>query len=70
MNLEPEIWPLSPAAAPLSIIKSKFNLNFIAGGLGIGGFAHAPNEFIQVSSILNSRIFNLNFLNNYSRLLK
>ncbi len=70
MNLEPEIWPLSPAAAPLSIIKTKLKKNFIVGGFGIGGFAHAPNEFIQVSSILNSRMFNLNFLNNYSRLLK
>ena len=70
MNLEPEIWPLSPAAAPLSIIKSKFNLNFIAGGLGIGGLAHAPNEFVQLDSLINAQIFNLNFLNNYSRLLK
>jgi len=69
MNLEPEIWPLSAAAAPLSILKTKFNLNFLSGGLGLGGYAHAPNEFIQVSSILDARIFNFYFLNNYSRFL-
>lgn len=69
MNLEPEIWPLSPAAAPLSMIKAKLNKNFIVGGLGIGGCAHSANEFIQVDSILDSQIFNLYFLNNYSQFL-
>jgi len=70
INLEPEIWPLSPAAAPLSIIKTNLNKNFIVGGLGIGGFAHAPNEFVQLDSLIDAQIFNLNFLNNYSRFLE
>jgi acetylornithine deacetylase/succinyl-diaminopimelate desuccinylase-like protein len=69
MNLKPEIWPLSAAAAPLSILKTKFDKDFIVGGLGIGGYAHAPNEFIQVSSILDAQLFNLYFLNNYCKFL-
>ena len=44
-------------------------LNFITGGLGIGGFAHSANEFIQYDSILNSRMSYYYFLKNYSELV-
>ena len=63
-----QIWPTSAAAAPLSQIQSQLGLNFIVGGLGIGGYAHAPNEFVQVNSIQNTRLSNYLFLKNYSDL--
>ena len=61
-----EIWPISAAAAPLSEINKILNLNFITGGLGIGGYAHSTNEFIQYDSIINMRLSNYNFLKIYS----
>jgi len=60
-----QIWPISAAAAPLSPIQSQLGLNFIVGGLGIGGYAHAPNEFVQINSIQNTRLSNYLFLKNY-----
>jgi len=63
-----QIWPISAAAAPLSQIQSQLELNFIVGGLGIGGYAHAPNEFVQVNSIQNTRLSNYLFLKNYVEL--
>ncbi len=63
-----QIWPISAAAAPLSQIQSQLGLNFIVGGLGIGGYAHAPNEFVQVNSIQNTRLSNYLFLKNYADL--
>ncbi len=63
-----QIWPISAAAAPLSQIQSQLGLNFIVGGLGIGGYAHAPNEFVQVNSIQNTRLSNFLFLKNYADL--
>ena len=63
-----QFWPISAAAAPLSQIQSFLGLNFIVGGLGIGGYAHAPNEFVQLNSIQNARLSNYLFLKNYSDL--
>ncbi|MHA1461299.1 MAG: peptidase dimerization domain-containing protein, partial [Promethearchaeota archaeon] len=63
-----QIWRISAAAAPLSQIQSQLGLNFVVGGLGIGGYAHAPNEFVQVNSIQNTRLSNYLFLKNYSDL--
>ncbi len=60
-----EIWPISPAAAPLSQIKKHLGIDFIVGGLGIGGYAHSPNEFIQLKSIIDSRLANFYFLNQF-----
>ena len=68
LGITTQIWPISPAAAPLSQIQSQLGLNFIVGGLGIGGYAHAPNEFVQVNSIQNTRLSNYFFLKNYSDL--
>jgi len=65
-----EIWPISAAAAPLSMINKELGLNFITGGLGIGGFAHSPNEFIQFDSIINTRLSNYRFLKIYSELYR
>ncbi len=68
LGFSTQIWPISAAAAPLSQIQSQLGLNFIVGGLGIGGYAHAPNEFVQVNSIQNTRLSNYLFLKNYSDL--
>jgi len=70
LDIPTELWPISAAAAPLSKIKKELGLNFITGGLGIGGFAHSPNEFIQLSSIINTRLANYYFLKMYSQLYK
>lgn len=69
-GLSTEIWPISAAAAPLSIIQKTFGLDFLTGGLGIGGYAHAPNEFVQLDSIQNTRLSNYLFLKNYSNLCR
>ncbi|MHA1350762.1 MAG: M20/M25/M40 family metallo-hydrolase [Promethearchaeota archaeon] len=68
LGFSSQIWPISAAAAPLSQIQSQLELNFIVGGLGIGGYAHAPNEFVQVNSIQNTRLSNYLFLKNYVEL--
>jgi len=69
LEVETEIWPLSAAAAPLSKIKKEFEwLNFIVGGLGIGGLAHSPNEFVQINSIINTRLSIFYFLKIYTEL--
>ncbi|MFX1426859.1 MAG: M20/M25/M40 family metallo-hydrolase [Promethearchaeota archaeon] len=68
LGVETEIWPISAAAAPLSKIQNVLGLNFIAGGLGIGGLAHSANEFIQISSIINARLSYYHFLQEYSKL--
>jgi acetylornithine deacetylase/succinyl-diaminopimelate desuccinylase-like protein len=63
-----EIWPISAAAAPSSIIQKVLGIDFITGGLGVGGYAHAPNEFVQLDSIRNARLSNYLFLKYYSNL--
>ena len=70
LGVPTELWPLSGAAAPLSKIQKVLGLDFIAGGLGIGGFAHSANEFIQYDSIINNRLSNYYFLKIYSKLVK
>ncbi|MFX1500272.1 MAG: M20/M25/M40 family metallo-hydrolase [Promethearchaeota archaeon] len=69
LGFSTEIWPISAAAAPLSKIQKELGLDFITGGLGIGGFAHSANEFIQYDSINNTRISYYHFLNIYSNLI-
>lgn len=70
LDFNSEIWPLSAAAAPLSIIQKTLGLDFIVGGLGIGGYAHSPNEFIQYDSIINTRLSYYYFLKKYAELVK
>ncbi|MFX1555972.1 MAG: M20/M25/M40 family metallo-hydrolase [Promethearchaeota archaeon] len=66
LDISTEIWPISAAAAPLSTIQKALGIDFVVGGLGIGGFAHAPNEFIQINSIINTRLSNYYFLQIYA----
>jgi acetylornithine deacetylase/succinyl-diaminopimelate desuccinylase-like protein len=70
LDVETELWPISAAAAPLTIIKTILGLNYITGGLGIGGLAHSVNEFIQYNSIINTRLSSYYFLKIYSRLIQ
>ncbi len=70
LDFSTELWPLSAAAAPLSKIQKVIGLDFITGGLGIGGFAHSANEFIQYDSIINNRLSNYYFLKIYSKIIK
>jgi len=69
LGVPAEIWPISAAAAPLSKIQKTLGINFIVGGLGIGGFAHAPNEFVQIDSIINIRLSNYYFLHLYANFI-
>jgi acetylornithine deacetylase/succinyl-diaminopimelate desuccinylase-like protein len=70
LGVKTEIWPISAAAAPLSIIQKVLRLDFITGGLGIGGSAHSVNEYIQLNSIINTRLSNYHFLKIYSQLIE
>ncbi|MFX1303376.1 MAG: M20/M25/M40 family metallo-hydrolase [Promethearchaeota archaeon] len=70
LGFSTELWPLSAAAAPLSKIQKMLGLDFVTGGLGIGGFAHSANEFIQYDSIINNRLANYYFLKTYSKIIK
>ncbi len=46
---EPEIWPHIAGSAPFCMFnREPLNLPFVIGGLGHGGRAHAPNEYIVV----------------------
>lgn len=46
---EPEIWPHSAGSAPFCMFNGEpLNLPFIFGGLGHGGRAHSPNEYLVV----------------------
>jgi len=46
---EPEIWPHIAGSAPFCMFnREPLNLPFVMGGLGHGGRAHAPNEYIVV----------------------
>lgn len=46
---EPEIWPHMAGSAPFCMFnREPLNLPFVLGGLGHGGRAHAPNEYLVV----------------------
>ena len=68
LGVSTEIWPLSAAAAPFNKIQKELMINFVVGGLGIGGLAHSPNEFIQIDSIIKNRLSIFHFLKIYSEL--
>ncbi|MGV9171514.1 MAG: M20/M25/M40 family metallo-hydrolase [Promethearchaeia archaeon] len=66
-DVKTEIWPISAAAAPLSMVQKRLGIDFIVGGMGIGGYAHQANEFMQLSSILKMRKFYCSFLEFFSQ---
>ncbi|MFW9824948.1 MAG: M20/M25/M40 family metallo-hydrolase [Candidatus Thorarchaeota archaeon] len=69
LGVKTEIWPFSAAAAPLSRIPEVLGINFVTGGLGVGGYAHTANEFIQYNSIINTRLCYYYFLKIYAGLV-
>ena len=47
----PEIWPHLAGSAPFCMFnRAPLNLPFVMGGLGHGGRAHAPNEYLVVEN--------------------
>ncbi len=49
LGYEPEIWPHTAGSAPFCMFnREPLNLPFVIGGLGHGGRAHAPNEYLVV----------------------
>ena len=49
MGLEPEIWPTMAGSAPFYLFnREPLNLPVVAAGLGHGGLAHSPNEYIVI----------------------
>jgi len=50
LGKKPEVWPTLAGSAPFSMFHDPpLNLPFIVGGLGHGGLAHSPNEYLVVS---------------------
>lgn len=48
-NYQPEIWPHKAGSAPFSMFTGPpLNLPFVMGGIGHGGRAHAPNEYLVI----------------------
>lgn len=48
-DYEPEVWPHLAGSAPFCMFnREPLNLPFVAGGLGHGGRAHAPNEYLVI----------------------
>jgi len=49
---DPEIWPHIAGSAPFCMFnRETLNLPFVSGGIGHGGRAHAPNEYIVVGEV-------------------
>src|SRR5579875_458408 len=49
LGKKPEIWPTLAGSAPFSMFHDPpLNLPFIVGGLGHGGLAHSPNEYLVI----------------------
>lgn len=48
-GFEPEVWPHMAGSAPYAMFNGPpLNLPFIEGGLGHGGLAHSPNEYLVI----------------------
>lgn len=47
-GVEPEIWPRSPGGWPGHLFQKYLGVPFISGGVGHGGRAHSPNEYLVV----------------------
>ncbi|MEM3011409.1 MAG: M20/M25/M40 family metallo-hydrolase, partial [Candidatus Bathyarchaeia archaeon] len=64
---EPEIWPRMAGSAPFYLFNQPpLNLPFIVGGLGHGGRAHSPNEYMVVEGIRDNEKSIATFLYEYA----
>lgn len=49
-GVEVEVWPTTAGSAPFSMFAAPpLKLPFINGGMGHGGFAHSPNEYLVIA---------------------
>ncbi len=66
---EPVIHPMRPGSAPMYLFcREPFNMKMLFGGLGHGGLAHAPNEYIMVNGLRDFEKSIVSFLYNYSQM--
>lgn len=71
-KIEKQIWPFSGGFAPTFIFTKVLGIPFISGGIGHGGRAHAPNEYIilnktgPIYGISDMEKFYVKFLYNYA----
>jgi len=66
---ETMIHPMRPGSAPMYLFcREPFNMKMLFGGLGHGGLAHAPNEYIMVNGLRNFEKSIVSFLYNYSQM--
>ncbi|MDX1435593.1 MAG: M20/M25/M40 family metallo-hydrolase [Anaerolineales bacterium] len=50
-GLEPEVWPTHAGSAPISLFTDDLGIPMTPMGLGHGGGAHGPNEYITVQGL-------------------
>ncbi len=49
LGYEPEIWPMTASSVPYYLFnRGPLNLPFINAGLGHGGRAHSPDEYLVI----------------------
>ena len=71
-KIEKQIRPFSGGFAPTFIFTKVLGIPFISGGIGHGGRAHAPNEYIVLNKtgpiygISDMEKFYVKFLYNYA----
>ncbi|MBM3450652.1 MAG: M20/M25/M40 family metallo-hydrolase [Armatimonadetes bacterium] len=53
-GVAPEIWPISPGGWPGHLFQKYLGTSLVAGGVGHGGRAHSPNEYLVVDG--NDRV--------------
>jgi acetylornithine deacetylase/succinyl-diaminopimelate desuccinylase-like protein len=64
---DPEIWPRLGGSAPFYLFNHPpLNLPFVMGGLGHGGRAHSPNEYLVVKGIKENEKSIVTFLYEYT----
>ncbi|MFZ5918448.1 MAG: M20/M25/M40 family metallo-hydrolase [Chloroflexota bacterium] len=51
LGYEPEIWPHLGGSAPFYLFTEELNIPTAFGGLGHGGRAHSPNEYVTLDSL-------------------
>ena len=51
LGYEPEIWPHLAGSAPFYLFTEVLNIPTALGGLGHGGRAHSPNEYVTLDGL-------------------
>ena len=51
LGYEPEIWPTLAGSAPFYLFTETLNIPVAFGGLGHGGRAHSPNEYVTIEGM-------------------